>query len=333
MLALDLAAHRIDGELPMSASVLVWLPIGLLAVVSLVCFVGCDVVFDLDRHPFTRYSDETILSNPALVAYWPLGEAPGETTAVELKGGRNGSYVTAAPYVAVSGAFPSATASGQYVLGEAGIVTGDAVQPGNLINVRTTCVEVDGGYVNVPFDPAIYPAGAFTIEVWVRVEWLDVDSPAYRCILDGRSAFGGNKGFALFANSSNHWEAWVGNGGTGASGWTVLPTNDPFPLSTDGLTFYVAATYDGTTLNIYVDGEQRAGGVATAYVPNDNASPAAPSPLYIGTGAPFLPLGPQPAGGPQWPFRGRIQSVAIYNAALSLDDIIKHKANGEGVST
>ena len=62
-------------------------------------------------------------------------------------------------------------------------------------------------------------------------------------------------------------------------------------------------------------------------------SPNVPSPLYIGAGASFLPVGPQPSGGPQWPFRGKIQDVAIYNAALSLDDIIKHKANGEGVST
>jgi hypothetical protein len=317
----------------MSASLLVWLPAGVMVVVSLLCFVGCDVVFGLDRVPFTRYSDETILSNPNLVAYWPLGEPPGITTAAEPKGGRNGTYIIAAPYVAVPGAFPSAAASGQYVLGEVGVVTGDSVQPGNLINVRTTCIEVDGGYVNVPFDVAINPTGAFTIEAWVRVEWLDVDSPAYRCVLDGRSVSGGNKGFALFANSSNHWEVWVGNGGSGASGWTVLPTNDPFPLSTDGLTFYLAATYDGTTLNIYVDGEQRAGGVATAYAPNDDVSPNVPSPLYIGAGASFLPVGPQPSGGPQWPFRGKIQDVAIYNAALSLDDIIKHKANGEGVST
>jgi hypothetical protein len=319
----------------MDASFFVWLPAAVLVVVSLLCFVGCDTVFGLDllTPPFTRYSDNTILAHPNLVAYWPLGEAPGATTAAEPKGGHSGTYTTAVPYVAIPGDFASAAASGQYRIGEVGMVQGDTAPPGFVAAVRTTCMLVDGGYVRVPFDPAINPSGAFTVEAWVRVEWDDLDPAAYRCILDGRSVSGGNKGFALFANASNHWEVWVGNGGTGAAGWTVLPTDNPFPLSVDGMTFYLVATYDGTTLNIYVDGEQRAGGIATAYAPNDDVPPDVPSPFYIGTGAPFLPVGPQPAGGPQWPFRGKIQDIAIYNAALPLNDIIKHKVNGEGGNT
>jgi hypothetical protein len=311
----------------MSAALFVWLPAALLAVVSLLCFVGCKFDPGGALPSFTQYTDLTILSNATLAAYWPLGEAPGATSAVDLKGGHNGAYTTAAPYPSIPGSAPSAAASGAFTLGQPGIVAGDTVQPGNTI--RTTCMGVDGGYVNVPFDPAINPTGAFTIEAWVRVEWTEADQAAYRCIMDGRAA-GVQRGFALFANPSNHWEVWVGNGGSGAPGWTVLPTNDPFPLSVDGLTFYVVATYDGTTLNIYVDGEQRAGGIAAVYVPNDNVPPNVPGPLYIGTGAPFLPIGPQPAGGPQWPFKGKIQDVAIYNAALSLDDIIKHMHNGNG---
>jgi hypothetical protein len=316
----------------MSASLFVLLPAMLLVVVSLLCFVGCNFVIDASLIRFTQYTDVTILPNPNLIAYWPLGEAPGATIALDLRGGRTGACTTAAPYLAIPGAFPSAAASGAFALGQLGIVAGDTVQPGNDPAVLTTSMRVDGGYVNVPFDAAINPTGAFTIEAWVRVEWIDVDPLAYRCVMDGRSVSGGvSRGFALFANPSNHWEIWVGNGGSGAAGWTILPTNDPFPLSVDGITSYVAATYDGATLNIYVDGEQRAGGLATAYTPNDDASPNVPSPLYIGTGAPFLPVGPQPAGGPQWPFKGKIQDVAIYNAALSLDDIIVRMYNGNGL--
>jgi hypothetical protein len=317
----------------MSASLFVWLPAGLLAVVSLLCFVGCTLERaglgdGVANPPFTAYRSTTVLAHPNVVAFWPLGAA----TAVDLKGGHNGTYTTAAPYPAVPptpGGAPSAPASGTFTLGQPGIVAGDTVSGDPA--VRNTCVSVDGGYVNVPFDPAINPAGAFTIEAWVRVEWTDADQAAYRCVMDGRAA-GVQRGFALFANPSNHWEVWVGNGGSGAPGWTVLPADNPFVLSVDGMTFYVVATYDGTTLKIFVDGEQRAGGVPAAYVPNDNVSPHVPGPLYIGTGAPFLPVGPPiPAGGPQWPFKGRIQDVAIYNAALSGEDILRHMDNGNGM--
>lgn len=75
----------------MSASLLVAVPFALFGIVLLLCFVGCDRVFGVyavnpPPPPFTRYS-EVILGEPTLVAYWPLGEQAGETTAVDLKGG------------------------------------------------------------------------------------------------------------------------------------------------------------------------------------------------------------------------------------------------------
>jgi hypothetical protein len=69
----------------MSASLLIAIPLALLAIVLLFCFIGCDLVLGLQHlDPFRRYT-EVILAEPTLVAYWPLGEAAGETTAVDLK--------------------------------------------------------------------------------------------------------------------------------------------------------------------------------------------------------------------------------------------------------
>src|SRR6266478_787563 len=85
----------------MSASLLVLIPPALLAIVVLLCFVGC-VLYrsgnapstELFGPPFTQYSDVTIDSNP--VSYWPLGEAAG-TVAQDTKGTngvRNGTYLS-----------------------------------------------------------------------------------------------------------------------------------------------------------------------------------------------------------------------------------------------
>ena len=61
----------------MSASLLVLIPPTLLAIVLLLCFVGCTNEyrpFDVLRP--SNYSTDTILPTPGLVAYWPLGEMP-----------------------------------------------------------------------------------------------------------------------------------------------------------------------------------------------------------------------------------------------------------------
>jgi len=321
----------------MSASLFVWLPAALLVVISLFCFVGC--ILDsggLGGPPFTDYRGTTILPHLNLVAFWPLGEMAGETTAVDLKGGHNGTYTTVADpgYPTIPpppGEAPSAKAPGTFTLGETGIVAGDTV--GDAAS-RNTCMKTNGGYVSVPFDAAINPT-AFTIEAWVSVEWTGTDEAAFRTVIDARAVDGGSRGFALYATPDNHWEVWLGNGGAGMAGRAIATTPDPFPMSLAGVTFYLAASYDGKTLTLFVDEKDPVAVPVSVYAPNDNVSPHVPSPLYIGAGAPWLlptdPPTPIPPGGPRWPFRGRIQDVAVYNAALDPAVIAKHKRNGDGV--
>ena len=82
----------------MSALLLVIVPVALLVLVSWLCFVGCS----FEGHgmlPYTTYTTVDILPHPALVAYWPLGEAAGASTAVDLKGTavgtpHNGTYTS-----------------------------------------------------------------------------------------------------------------------------------------------------------------------------------------------------------------------------------------------
>jgi hypothetical protein len=65
----------------MNASLVVLLPILLLGIVCVFCFVGCDAGglgggFPLPP-PFTRYSGLTVLGTQSLAAYWPLDEGAG----------------------------------------------------------------------------------------------------------------------------------------------------------------------------------------------------------------------------------------------------------------
>ncbi len=335
-------------------SLLIFVPAGLLAVVALLCFVGCGFSAP-GLPPWTTYTDGTVLADPAVVAYWPLGEAADADPAIDRVSGNNGSYVDPAtvpslyPWPAFMLPNPpgpdvqSADAPGTVAFVQNGIVTGDTVQPGNQFDVRTPCIVVNGCYVNVPFNAAFNPPTSFTIEAWVRVDW-DVNAPhAYRTVMDARG-FNPCTGFALLAKADDnqpgvyHWEAMIGNGGNGSAGFTVTTSDDP-PIALNdaslpaGVTYYLAVTYDGPsqTLILYVDGEQRGPKVTSAvYAPNTT------QPLWIGAGGSYVPMRPQPpnvAGSPLFPFVGAIQDVAVYNAALTSDVILLHYHNGNGVAS
>jgi Concanavalin A-like lectin/glucanases superfamily len=244
------------------------------------------------------------------VGYWPLAEPAGATTAVDIKSGHNGAYLS--HVFPGEPAIQSAAAPGTFSLGNPGIVPGDTVPPHDNIDHRTTCMQTNGGYVSVPFDAALVPTKAegFTLEAWVRVEWSAGDTAAFRVVMATFDSAGGLKGFVLLATPDNHWAAIVGNGVsiTQATGATVVFET----------TNHLLATYDGSNLKLYVNGEQSSPTTTADY------HPATANALYIGAGRPDLP-------DPHFPFVGKIQCVALYKGALTLDDAIKHFHNGNAI--
>jgi hypothetical protein len=314
----------------MSASLFVVVPLVLLLVGLACSFVGwglgvgwggCDFSGHATAHQ--TYTGDTILPTAGLVSYWTLGEEPGATTAIDLKSGHDGTYVTAPAYPDIPET-QSAASSGNFQLGGGGIVAGDIRDPFASPDDRTTCMVADGGYVSVPFNPDINPSGPFTIEAWVRADWSAGDLLRFRCVINAMDVSGGNKGFAIFSNPNNVWEAWVGDGTATDAAWTIVRSGNPIRL---GMVYYLVATYDGSTLNLWIDGDPVSNGLPGGYVANATNS------LYIGAGAPWLPLRPQAPGvqdGPLWPFKGAIQDVAIYNRALTSEEIMTHVTDGNG---
>src|SRR5438034_86870 len=143
----------------MSAPVIVFVPFGLFAIVALLCFVGCKFEHGVLAPPFTQYSDTTVLADPAVVAYWPLGESDDGLLAADRTPNPNsGKYIDPAtlpaiyPWPAVSLANPpnpnieSAAAPGTVAFAQTGIVPGDTIQPASDPAFRTPCLVVNGCY-------------------------------------------------------------------------------------------------------------------------------------------------------------------------------------------
>jgi hypothetical protein len=333
----------------MSTSLIILIPVMLLGVVGLLCFVGCVLPQYTLAPPFTSYSITTILAHsPDCIAYWPLKEAKDTDPASELISKNTGNYIdpTTAPtlypwpaYSLPNGSGPdvlSAAAPGTIALAQPTIVVGDVdLLPGDL--VPWACMAVNGAYVEVPWNDKFIPKTSFTLEAWVRVDWTADDPQALRSVLDSREFSPATTGFGIFAQADDNqqgvyrWAAVVGNGSadftTLASEELTITLKDPAAAA--GTTFYLAVTYDASsqTLTLFVNGQQHGQVTAVAYVPNTT------QPLWIGAAAPYVPRRPQPdgaAGSPLFPFVGAIQDVAIYQAVLPTGTILTHFHNGSG---
>jgi len=322
----------------MSASLIVLIPVALLGLVAALCFVGC--ILPTSGLAFTAYRSTTVLGNPNLVAFWPLDDPNNSVQARELEAMPPipGNYIVDTIAInAPPGLFPdpavpnvSAAAPGDLLWFQAGIVAGDVL--GGNASLKSPCVTVNGGFVSVPFDPRINPP-SFTVEAWVTVGWRATDPTAFRVVVDCRTFAGNNvNGFALFANPGNQWVAAIGGGAAGQTtltGASVVFGSAPV---------YLAMTYDNPsqTLKLFVNGV-----LSAPAMPNVPFVPNTATNLFIGSGEPSFPLRPQPTlppaqTAPLTPFVGKMQDVAVYNAALAggtmdaNDVIFTHYTNGSG---
>ncbi len=343
----------------MSISLVVLLPAILLGIVGMLCFVGCGLHTHGTSESFTSYTNTTILQNSDCIAYWPLKEGADTAVASELISNNTGRYIdkdTAMPdtvypwpaYNVPNGSNPdvlSAAAAnpnnpgeggqGDIKLGQPTIVTGD-VDPLEGDPVLPACMVVNGCYVEVDWNAKFIPKTTFTVEAWVRVDWTADDPHAWRFVLDMRENTPVTTGFGLYAKADDNapgsyrWAAVVGDG---SPKFVFLDTTEaPITLrdtaAPEGTTFYLALTYDGQTLTLFVNGVQH-GATDAGYAPN------AAQVLWIGAGTPYSPRRTQPAGtdpaSPLFPFVGAIQDVAIYKTALQPLTIAVHYDNGRGM--
>jgi Concanavalin A-like lectin/glucanases superfamily len=343
----------------MSTSLILLIPVILLGIVGMFCFVGCILdTSGLPATPFSAYTNSTV-GNMLCIGYWPLKEKKDTDPAAELISGNTGNYIDLntrpdlypwPSYNVPNGANPDVlSAAGADMiadmikLGQPTILSGDTDLPvGTGDTVPPGCMVVNGAYVEVLWNDKFIPKQSFTVEAWVRPDWSISDPKADRFVLDVRDHNPGT-GFALYAQADlnqpgvYHWVGLMGNGGAGTDGFTIV-TADEIMLGSGGTpagVVYLAMIYDApnNTLTLFVNGGVDGVGVQVTAVPT--YIPTTTQPLWIGAGAPYVDRRPQPdgtLGSPLFPFVGAIQDVAIWRDALKVADIQTRLRNGNGTT-
>jgi hypothetical protein len=292
----------------MSTWLVALIPVAVLATVFLFGFVGCTNEYGRftvgspdDGEDGSTYAGVVMADNP--LAYWRLGEEGGKIAVDQVgldaghpAGNNPGSYQEFGP-------LPPATDSAP----APGTLTHFA--PGLLPNDPGRSVDFDGGYMEVLHDGALNP-GQFSLEAWVHPAWAEGD-PDYRIIIASYVFGPPALGFDLAKNTDDHFEIAVG---TGAGGWQTLVGDTSFQKGKDE-TYHLVATYDGATLKLYEDG------VLSNQMPVSGYAPAGSTLIDVGVSGPTLRA---PAPNSLYPFKGRIQEVAIYDHVLDENAVQTH---------
>jgi hypothetical protein len=323
----------------MSSTLLFLVPIGMLAVVWSLCFVGCP-----DAVPVLPPSySSIILAEPSLLAYWPLSDAPplgqGDelnatttvtVTATDLSGtGHNGTYTIPPQYPTTlpAGQPPEAAIAAPFVnLRQPSLVPGD-IGSGDK-NTSPASVDFEGGYVRIPWNTANSTPPSlpqFTVEAWIQPHWTG--TPNVLLVLFG--ALTDTTGFAVYINQQNFLGVTIGNG-------TALKMFDSTVLIDPTNVTYVAVTGDTSTGNVTFFANAQDGTAMTQTIPGTGYAAVSQSQMvtfFIGAGdnqdSSNLRTQPMGTGAPEYPFQGQIQSVALYNSALSsTTDLPSHFSNG-----
>lgn len=313
-------------------------PLVVLIVILLFGFVGCSsFTEDMSTSTGATYP-AAINSEPSLVAYWRLQEPsttaiappPPGGIAAEEKGKFPGHY---------SRLNPSTGDKKRHSAANPGVIN-LGVTPGLLGNhPESTCVEFNGGFVSVDFDPGLNTP-KFTFEAWVIADFLGFPNGNFYCLFEnGAPATGKQKteGFAIYAGPADisdpttayEWQVWMGDGAT----FTKLINTRPMPaLVTFQKTTYLVLTFDGTTavLYTYLPGTGQAltkESVAPLVATFPGFKPATSGKILIGAGRNLVPA--SPSNGTFYAFQGKIQEVALYSDALTLEaNLVGHEQSG-----
>jgi hypothetical protein len=342
----------------MSTSLLLALtPLAVLMIVLLLGYVGCSSFGTAQTDtgpppappppaPQPPAYTPAIMREASLVAYWRLGEpasiaVPSVGTAIDQKGAHNGNYNKVIINADDKRHSPGAPGN-----------IGVGVTPGILeTSPPDKCIEVNGGYVEIPFDSNLN-ASPFTFEAWVVPEFGSDKQGNYYCLVESSAPIGGGQkkfGWGLYAgpgdpskvNQPYQWQVWMGNG-TGFVKAGVAIDNVKFnQLTYLALTFDPGAASNNLILYLYYPGtgqDLSANSIAplqatvTGFRPNNNPGGGN---FLIGIGRNLFPgvaVDPVPLQPLLYPFHGKIQEVAFYNTALSAaNSLFYHEQAGAGI--
>lgn len=219
-------------------------------------------------------NSKTLLSGnePGLLAYYPFDEATGTSVRDRTGKAKDGEVKGAAKWWACSAPI------------------------GNVGHRVMKFDDGAAGYIEFPYSRALN-SGQFTASCWVKVTG---GQGTYRSVITSRSD-APTRGYIIYAGDNNKWQFWVGNNTQGAWVKCIGPEAALHRWT------HIAAIYDGSKLNLYIDGIL-VGSAAGQYSLNLNA------PLRIGAGA-------SERTSPRYFFSGQIAEVSIWDKACTAEEI------------
>ncbi len=177
---------------------------------------------------------------------------------------------------------------------------------GALVASPDTAARFDGA-VGVPYSPSLSLNAPFTVEAWLKPSAINAVT---LCPISS-ATFGANRSGWLIYQNGNSWNLRMYNG-NGAN--TAVDLNAGAPIIA-GKWYHLAATYDGSTASLYVNG------VASTAIATPPFNPNINGPLTIGM---------RSDGAFAWP--GAVDEPAIYGTVLSAAEITAHYQNGTNAS-
>lgn len=169
-------------------------------------------------------------------------------------------------------------------------------------------------YVDCGNDPILNPTSEITVAAWVQLASSQPAGLGWSIVAKGWDA-------KITPYTLWHLNDWVGVQagmygfafGTYAPGWAVAGSPDSESLAEDKKWNHVLGTFDGSKFNIYVNGNFIASSPTSTLLEND----------VITTIGAYVE-----GGGIKYYFNGTIDDVAIFNVALTQDDIKSIATNG-----
>jgi len=280
-------------------------------------------------NPYTGSIDEvafyaSALSPAQILDHHDNGVNPARTTGYEALVVADGAVVSLhlnepnAVNLGSLGARADGTHTVGVTLGAPGALAGSTDTAATYGGIQ----QADGGSpTTVPYDPALNPAGSFTVEAWVKPGvngFGNAQCPWHNRASTATNGNGNRTGWDFFQRDQSvgwNWRLFNGSGGTRVFDLTGGPY-------TVGQWQHLVGVYDasGPVARLYQNGEL----VASSSTPNGTYAPKTSGDMAIGSYSnPLLnDLGYENA------FTGSIDEVAIYLRALSLGEVQSHHANG-----
>ena len=181
--------------------------------------------------------------------------------------------------------------------------------PTRVLGVSGFGLRFDGDdEVRMPDSAGLEPP-RLTVEAWVR----NAGTPgSHRYVVSKGATACNSSSYGIYTGSSQGLAFYV----TGASGYVVSDQANPAAVW-DGAWHHVAGTYDGQTVRLFVDGAQIGA-----------ARPAPPAIVY-GMPSKNLRLGTY-RGDCDLPFTGDVDTVRIWNLALTAGEVAAAPSNPQG---